>query len=157
MKINHPSCYGRFVIWAATKKISHRETQIIWRKFCLRDEIKKCDPVVGSAIKNFSRLFTFSHTTKSKLHFHSVWYLVKNTVQKYFSDYITEYRRTHINYELRVLVRAPNKESWRSQRPSATPSAVRCRHGKNLQTSDYSRARRRHDHARRPMLYPIHC
>ncbi|MET3129760.1 type VI secretion system secreted protein VgrG, partial [Oxalobacteraceae bacterium GrIS 1.11] len=30
----------------------------------------------------------------------------------------------------------------RSQRPSATPSPVRCRHGENLQTFDYSGARR---------------
>ena len=36
-------------------------------------------------------------------------------------------------------------------------SAVRCRHGENLQTSDYPGARRRHDHARRPVLHPIHC
>ncbi|MEO7576995.1 MAG: RHS repeat-associated core domain-containing protein, partial [Massilia sp.] len=41
----------------------------------------------------------------------------------------------------------------RSQRPSATPSAVRCRHGENIQTSDNPRARRRHDHARRPLLH----
>lgn len=109
MKISNQLSYGRFVIWAATKKISHKETEIIWRKLNLRQKIKKCDPTVGFAIKNFSRLFTTSHTTKSKLH--SVWDLVRNNVQKSFSDYVTEYRRTHINYELRVLVRTPNKDS----------------------------------------------
>ena len=36
-------------------------------------------------------------------------------------------------------------------------SAVRCRHGENLQTSDNPGARCRHDHARRPVLNPIHC
>ncbi|MEO7493691.1 MAG: hypothetical protein ABIV04_01980, partial [Massilia sp.] len=44
-------------------------------------------------------------------------------------------------------------QARRSQRPSATPSAVRCRHGENIQTSDNPRARRRHDHARRPLLH----
>jgi hypothetical protein len=45
----------------------------------------------------------------------------------------------------------------RSQRPSATPSAVRCRHGENLPTSDHPGARRRHDHALRPVLHSIYC
>ena len=48
-------------------------------------------------------------------------------------------------------------KAWRSQKPSATPFAVRCCHAKNLQAFDHSGARGRHDHARRPVLYPIHC
>jgi len=36
----------------------------------------------------------------------------------------------------------------RSQKPSATPFAVRCCHAKNLQAFDHPGARRRYDHAR---------
>ena len=50
-----------------------------------------------------------------------------------------------------------NDGKGRSQKPSATPSAVRCRHGENLQTFNNPGARRRHDDARRPVLHPIHC
>lgn len=35
--------------------------------------------------------------------------------------------------------------------------AVRCRDGEKLQTFDYLGVRRRHDHARRPVLHSIHC
>jgi len=56
----------------------------------------------------------------------------------------------------KYFYRAVDKEG-RSQKPSATPFAVRCCHAKNLQAFDHSGARGRHDHARRPVLYPIHC